>query len=646
MINRFVIWVRSTLFLGIVTLSVLFYLGYGANFFQAFENKIWNFFQQQGEANTSFEPKTVIITIDKESLKVLGYWHYSRQKILELVRILLDDYHVSIIGFDMYFPATSDSEADRALLHLAQQHKLVFSQLLSIDKRASIKVEGVLGAPLNTFNSALKQHFPPAFGYTANNAILAQAPCIGHITPKTDWDGITRLPAFIHRQNQLYPSFALEMIRCFMQNNYHLKLVNKTSSPSQNIQIFDDIDFSLSEKKQLVLDKQGYWRIPYAIAQNQFIAISALDIFTHKNPKKLAKLLNNQMVIIAASAPGLGDLHITPQGTNVMGATIHIQLIEWLLSDAPLLPAAQLDLLTWIWLIVTLSLLYFMLFKGVSVFYLLLSNLLLALTWLALGYYMWIMWLWWLPILPLLAYILFAMLQIPTEWAMTQQRAIQLRQLFQGYLPVPVVESLVYKHDKTLIEPKRCELSILFADIANFTQRAEACKPEKIARLTQQILEGLTQVVYECEGTLDKYMGDAVMAFWNAPLEQNNHADLAVKAGIHMIEAIEAFNQCYRDDKKFEPITIRIGIHTGEVIVGNLGTKYRHAYTALGDAVNVAARLQEKAKDLQETVVVSETTVAALQQSCPLVKKESVSLRGRKKEVGIYILSAHNRQSE
>jgi adenylate cyclase len=249
---------------------------------------------------------------------------------------------------------------------------------------------------------------------------------------------------------------------------------------------------------------------------------------------------------------------------------------------------------------------------------------------------------WWLPILPLFAYVFFAMFQIPIEWAITQHRAKYLRQLFQGYLPAPVVNSLVHNNDKGIIEPKRRELTILFADIANFTQRAEACKPEKIAVLTQKILEGLTQVVYECEGTLDKYMGDAVMAFWNAPLKQTHHADLAVQASIKMMKIIQDFNQDYVDDVKFEPINIRIGIHTGTVIVGDLGTKYRHAYTALGDAVNVAARLQEKAKDLHENILISENTVAALHDYCPLANKQNISLRGRKKEVGIYAISAHN----
>ncbi len=649
-------WLRASIFLGILSILLLFYLGYGAVFYKYIENKIWNSYQIYGIKYTDHRPHTVLITIDEASRKQSEQesgrpWPWSRARILELVQILLDEYHVQMVGFDMVFDsnASEDIEANQALLQLAQQHKIVFSQVFITPQNEISQIEsniftqipkvGVLGAAIKPehrqSNLLDKARIPKAAGYIANNAILANAPCIGHITPKKDRDGINSVPAFIQWQGQLYPSFALEMLRCFMWADHALQVLDSGSAQYQALKVLQD--------KQLLLDRDGYWRVPYTIDLNSFIAIPAADIF-NRNKSIGRELLDNQIVVIAGTAFGMGDLQTTPQSLNVIGATIHIQLIEWLLEklDAEALPIQPIELLMSLWILISLSLLYFMLFKGVSVFYLLFCNISFAILWLALGYYAWIMYQWWLPILPLFAYVFFAMFQIPIEWAITQHRAKYLRQLFQGYLPAPVVNSLVHNNDKGIIEPKRRELTILFADIANFTQRAEACKPEKIAVLTQKILEGLTQVVYECEGTLDKYMGDAVMAFWNAPLKQTHHADLAVQASIKMMKIIQDFNQDYVDDVKFDPINIRIGIHTGTVIVGDLGTKYRHAYTALGDAVNVAARLQEKAKDLHENILISENTVAALHDYYPLANKQNISLRGRKKEVGIYAISAHN----
>jgi adenylate cyclase len=631
-------------------------LGYGAVFYKYIENKIWNGYQIYGISSTDRRPNTILIAVDEASRNQAEQesgtpWPWSRARILKLVQILLNEYQVQMVGFDMVFDSNTpkDIAANQALLKLAQEYKIVFAQAFTTPASEMGKSElntlgqnptvGHLGAaiqPNNIQTNLLKNvQIPQASGYIANNAILAEAPCIGHITPKKDRDGINSVPAFMQWQGRIYPSFALEMLRCLMREEYSLQAVNSNSAQYQSLNVL------LSQ--QLLLDTEGYLRVPYRISLKNIInyqTISAADIFDKK--ENIAELLKNQIVIIAGVAFGMGDRQTTPQGVNVIGATIHIQLIEWLLDLEEVLPVQSMDLLMGLWILISILTLYFMLFKGVSVFYLLLCNISFAVTWVGLGYYVWIMYQWWLPVLPLFAYVFFAMFQIPIEWAITQHWAKYLRQLFQGYLPAPVVNSLVHNNDKSIIEPKRRELTILFADIANFTQRAEACKPEKIAVLTQKILEGLTQVVYECEGTLDKYMGDAVMAFWNAPLKQTHHADLAVQASIKMMKIIQEFNQDYVDDVKFDPINIRIGIHTGTVIVGDLGTKYRHAYTALGDAVNVAARLQEKAKDLHENILISENTVAALHDYCPLANKQSISLRGRKKEVGIYAISAHN----
>jgi adenylate cyclase len=240
---------------------------------------------------------------------------------------------------------------------------------------------------------------------------------------------------------------------------------------------------------------------------------------------------------------------------------------------------------------------------------------------------------------PAMLFLFFLVFQIPVEWWISQSAAGRLRHVFRDYLPTSLVDHIVNDSRTDLLQPSRRSLTVLFADIANFTERAEHSAPEEIALLTQQILECLTVVVHKHEGTLDKYMGDAVMVFWNAPFQHDDHADKGVQAALDMLEAIKQFNQSYGIRRlRGKPVLVRIGVHTGDVIVGDLGTRFRHAYTAIGDAVNVAARLQTFAREIEEPLVVSQQTVECLQHEYPLVSRGMMALKGRENRVGIYTL--------
>jgi adenylate cyclase len=616
---------------------------YHSSISQTIETRIWDVYRQLAEESTSYQPKTVIIDIDQNSLKQLGAWPWSRQRLADMATILLDDYQANIVGFDIIFPSVRDEAGDQALLDLAMRRRLVLAQVLSLQAKPESQWEGKLSAGMSTESQYLT-HFPIAKSYSANNAQLAQAPCVGNINPKLDYDGINRVPAFMVWQERLYPSFALEMLRCLMDTDFELANINKSVLSSQQMHFLS----GLAEKDRLVLDKNGYLRVPYTIALDDLIVIPALDIFQRKVP---AELLAGQIVLVGSSATSLADLHTTPQGLNIMGVVVHVQLIESFLSDAPAYPADKLEWFSLIWLCFSLLVVYVLLFRGNSVFLLLSVSFSLAIIWLGVGYYFWLTWQWWLPMLPIQAYLLFLFLQMPAEWAMTQSKVRRLKNTFRGYLPAPLIDSLDRYDEATMLAPRRRKVTVLFADIANFTRLSEQLSPEMTATLTQKILSQLTKCIYDHQGTLDKYMGDAVMVFWNAPLEQADHAKLALCCGVDMIRVIQAFDdvEVIQHDQTINkhPISIRIGIHTGEVIVGDLGTPYRHAYTAIGDAVNVAARLQEKAKELGEVLLYSESVYHDLPIDIKIIdnlaakspKHPAVNLRGRQKTVGIYTLA-------
>jgi adenylate cyclase len=207
------------------------------------------------------------------------------------------------------------------------------------------------------------------------------------------------------------------------------------------------------------------------------------------------------------------------------------------------------------------------------------------------------------------------------------------------YLPPVVLDQLVREsRDQAVIKPARHVISVLFVDVRGYTATAETMQPERLADFTQMILSALTTEVQKQDGTLDKYMGDALMAFWGAPLAQQDHAERALKAGIGMLQAVSDINSTLPERyPDLPPIEVRIGIASGEAVVGELGTPQRRSYTAIGDAVNLASRLQDHAKTTKHHMLLSEAT-AQLLPAFPLQALPAVTIRGRSRVEPLYAL--------
>jgi adenylate cyclase len=241
--------------------------------------------------------------------------------------------------------------------------------------------------------------------------------------------------------------------------------------------------------------------------------------------------------------------------------------------------------------------------------------------------------------LPLVPLAIFLFVQAPLEWMHTQTAARSFAARMRKYLPPVVLDQLVREsRDQAALKPARHVISVLFVDVRGYTATAETMQPERLADFTQMILSALTTEVQKHDGTLDKYMGDALMAFWGAPLPQQDHAERALKAGIGMLQAVSDINstlpQRYPD---LPPIEIRIGIASGEAVVGELGTPQRRSYTAIGDAVNLASRLQDHAKTTTHHLLLSEAT-AHLLQGFRLQALPAVTIRGRSRAEAVYAL--------
>jgi adenylate cyclase len=225
---------------------------------------------------------------------------------------------------------------------------------------------------------------------------------------------------------------------------------------------------------------------------------------------------------------------------------------------------------------------------------------------------------------------------VPTEWWIAQQDHQEKMRRLGIYLAPSVLPRVLAENYQDLLQPQRREVTILFADVANYTALSETLQPEVLSQLTQAILSELTAAIHEQQGTLDKYMGDAVMALWGAPLPDEHHADRAITAALQMLERVSACQAAWQSSFGLDTsIQVRIGINTGEVVVGEMGSAMRKTYTAIGDAVNISARLQEQAKVWQHPILLGEATARASHQH-QLTSLGSMTLRGKHQAETIY----------
>ncbi|NCV86242.1 MAG: adenylate/guanylate cyclase domain-containing protein [Oxalobacteraceae bacterium] len=566
-----------------------------------------------------------IVDIDEASIDAIAGWPWPREIVAHLVRTLLEQYDARTVALDIVFPEAVDIAGDKQLAKLAETKPVILAQVFDMSGRDDApKVGQPAGAWLakqtnqtqsQATSSLTHYSVPTADGHIANHSGLSNAVCVGHISPQPDFDGqVRRIAPLVQYKQHTYPMLALAVLGCGK---------------------------SLTERNALLqasdaLTRDAYMRIPYRTGLQGYTVIPAADIVSGRAPKEL---LAQRHVLVGSSALGLGDRVATPIHPWLPGVVLHAELLSALMQEQQH-PMQRQDYrwVSWVWALGSIAVLAIAFARARARTALILLAL-IALAWLALVDYL-------LAhehtinvSLPLVPLAIFLFVQAPLEWMHTQTAARSFAARMRKYLPPVVLDQLVREsRDQAALKPARHVISVLFVDVRGYTATAETMQPERLADFTQMILSALTTEVQKQDGTLDKYMGDALMAFWGAPLPQQDHAERALKAGIGMLQAVSDINSTlphrYPD---LPPIEIRIGIASGEAVVGELGTPQRRSYTAIGDAVNLASRLQDHAKTTTHHLLLSEAT-AHLLQGFTLQALPAVTIRGRSRAEAVYAL--------
>lgn len=560
--------------------------------------------------------RIIIVDIDEHALQTVGRWPWDRSTIARLLHTLSEEGQAAVIGVDLLFPEPS---ADDDALASLTERPIIFAQSFGAERQRPSGMPGA-GVSLHGVEPPAAMHAQSVVGITPALAGQAKA---GHISPTFDPDGkIRHIKPLLTYQGRAHETLALAMMRAFLEHPPAYSLSLNPEPLGSAYQLTDSANII-----QLPLDAQGRLRLPFQTQTHGFLHVSAADVLHGALPRDL---LANRLVLLGSSATGLGDLVATPVHPTHPAVQIHATLLQALLDrhfiiqpqTTPIILFAILLLLV---LIVEIALPRTAPIKGAAIV------IALAALWVVLNHLAWRQG-YHLPISPPLI-LLAALLMIHGLSALQSARGEKrhlVRQL-GAYLPREVARQVIRGGDP--FKPERRPLTVMFIDLRGFTAMAEGMAPEALAELMDRYLSLVTRLIHNHGGTLDKYMGDGVMAFWGAPLENPAHAQAAYQAALDIAHGIDQLSQSLSSEG-LPPLRAGIGLHTGTATVGNLGTRFRHTYTALGDTVNIASRMEGLTRALDKTILLTGDTAQQLHHA----ELEDLGLhhvRGRREPVRI-----------
>jgi len=613
------------------------------------------------------DPRVVIIDIDEKSLREResggeGRWPWPRDRLSLLVNRLNDDYQVALTGFDVIFSERDESSGIRTLDRLAKndlKNDAVFQlqygrikPLLDLDSQfaSSFKdriiilaynflmpgdqaQKGILPPevftisqiPLNIADPMVRQGFTGNLVQLQNSATDA-----GHINPIIDADGIIRrIPMLIVHEGKYYESLALACVRALLGGLPLMALDTNGKEFSSAPNYFGAIESLDIGGAILPVDSQLASFIPYRGPYKSFEYISASDVLN----KSVAKdKLEGKIVLIGATAPGLLDLRATPVGNVYPGVEIHANMITGILDgtikQAPLWTnVANLVLIVVLGIFLALMLPWFSPLWG-TVVAITALGVMLGLNLFA--YQKGIL----LPLASLLASSIGIFLFNIAYGYFVEFRSKRLiTGLFGQYVPPEFVDKMAQNPSNFSMEGESRELTILFSDVRGFTTIAESLDAKSLSEFINAFLTPLTQVIHQHRGTIDKYMGDCIMAFWGAPIHDDNHARQGVLSALEMMKAVDLLNLEFVA-RGWPPIKVGIGLNSGRVSVGNMGSQIRLAYTVMGDAVNLASRLEGITNEYGVAIIIGDETN---QQIPDLISRELDKVKVKGKDIAVTI---------
>ncbi|MEM7253790.1 MAG: adenylate/guanylate cyclase domain-containing protein, partial [Pseudomonadota bacterium] len=659
-------WIRLALSVGVIGFFLAHVAGWSERgVLKRLENIAYDY-RLRMTAPGSVDDRVVIVDIDEKSLAAEGRWPWPRKRLAQMVDRLFDQYGVSVLGFDVVFAEADTSSGLSQLERLAQgplaSNAAYRKELDSV--RPSLEYDRQFAESLSGRNVVLGYFFErkvgddasrqvgqlpsPTFaagqfkgrrtavfdaaGVTANLPILQEAAkdagffSIGALTESDDL--IRKVPMLWRFEDQYYEALSLAVVRAHLGVK---GLAPGYPDPKESSVGYNMMEWLWVGDKRVPVDQNAQALIPYRGGQGSFPYVSATDVINGTVPESV---LRDKIVLVGSSAGGLLDLRATPWSPAYPGVEIHANLIAGILDGVikenphytlggeflvlilcGIVMTLLMPLLSPLWAVITTGL--FVVGVALANFWIWSSlNLVFAL---ATG---------------LMLIISIFGVNVIYGYVVEARSRRQLADRFGQYVPAKLVEEMSDNPAVYSMAGESREMTVLFSDVRGFTSISEGLDPRELADLMNSFLSPMTEVIQGHRGTIDKYMGDAIMCFWGAPLADRDHAKNAVIAGLAMIKRLEDLQREFKR-RGWPALSIGIGINTGTMSVGNMGSDFRMAYTVLGDAVNLGSRLEGLTKGYGVKMIVSESTKARLPEFA-FRELDRVRVKGKEEPVTIY----------
>ncbi len=626
---------------------------------QQLELKIYDGFLAE-QADGTHANVTAIVDVDEKSLREQGQWPWPRYRLARLMQTLLDA-GASVVALDVMLSEKDRTSVDTILDDLQREggikahlsdvpvqmrnndHMLARTLrgkpvalgafLIFRDEDATVftgenalpKGVGIAAMDASGDGSFIEESLLTGKGLVAPLPELASASTVGFFNAPLDQDGlIRRLPLLARVQGHTYANLSLRALMLHLKKR-SLRLV-KDENGQMSIHV---------GQVAIPVSNEGFMLLPWRGPAHSFPYISATDVLSGRFDPKV---MRGKIIFIGSSAAGTMDIRATPLERHLPGVEAHATVVDAALSgrtlDTPVWsPSLHMGLIAFA------ALICLPLFGFASLPMALAGGLVLASgAYLASGYFfskgLWISPLWAMLVLGAQAIALGA-----TRFWLSEKDKRRIRNIFSHYVSPEVVARIVDRGEASLRGEQR-ELTVMFTDLRGFTSLSEKLTPEQVVSLLNRYFTPMTALVRESGGTLDKFIGDALMAFWNAPLDVPNHPEKAVRTALAMQQALTELNKNVQRDFGF-CLRMGAGIHTGQAHIGNMGSDDLTNYTAVGDTVNLASRLEGLCSRYGVTLVTSRETASCCGEGLVLRELARLRVKGRAEPVNVFtILSA------